>query len=547
MRKLFTSVVAALCLAAPVGTLSAQNTQQLTEAQKEAIKKEVLPVVFEQIKEQAGIDILGWANPKLSDTFAGIPVLESSNLRAASAESISVKPDSVIVDATVLGLPALATTIIGEEIKIAFEDYSDITLPASISSTPITISLPKAIVVNDGLATLTFEQTEGSTNLLDLNVHLAAFGIINSDLVGCTLGLNTATELVANVDIKDGLRDLIETLGSIPGVGITVPAGLAVDYQISVGLVGMTTGSVSATLYSVAEGSVTNITPIGTADLALNMAENAMFPIDSMDITGYKGDVTNYSTYKFSVSETTTAGNIVTKLFVDKYTRPTVDGKNTFATNGRTIITARDFTPSILPLTPEAAVQSVLKDVVNTLAEGEAPNWYDLTISTANSTTEEAGTEVAYITVSPYMADATTAIADVDVRIGGQDADTYTIRAMADLKSQKIAVDVVKGIDTAGAVKYGTAYFTSNIAGVVTANESVEESVATMKVVPVQNAIRVTNVDKATYRIVSMTGAVVASGHINGDTYISTASLSQGIYIVAVEANGTLQSVKVKL
>ena len=39
MRKLFTSVVAALCLAAPVGTLSAQNTQQLTEAQKEAIKK----------------------------------------------------------------------------------------------------------------------------------------------------------------------------------------------------------------------------------------------------------------------------------------------------------------------------------------------------------------------------------------------------------------------------------------------------------------------------------------------------------------------------
>ena len=84
MRKLFTSVVAALCLAAPVGTLSAQNTQQLTEAQKEAIKKEVLPVVFEQIKEQAGIDILGWANPKLSDTFAGIPVLESSNLRAVS-------------------------------------------------------------------------------------------------------------------------------------------------------------------------------------------------------------------------------------------------------------------------------------------------------------------------------------------------------------------------------------------------------------------------------------------------------------------------------
>ena len=38
MKKLFTSVMAALCLAAPVGTLSAQQTQ-LTEAQKEALRK----------------------------------------------------------------------------------------------------------------------------------------------------------------------------------------------------------------------------------------------------------------------------------------------------------------------------------------------------------------------------------------------------------------------------------------------------------------------------------------------------------------------------
>ena len=92
----------------------------------------------------------------------------------------------------------------------------------------------------------------------------------------------------------------------------------------------------------------------------------------------------------------------------------------------------------------------------------------------------------------------------------------------------------------------GAAYFTSNIAGIITANESVEGTVATMKVVPTENAIRVTNVDKGTYRIVSMTGAIVASGHINGDTYIPTASLSQGIYIVAVEADGVMQSVKIK-
>ena len=47
MRKLFTSVMAALCLAAPASTLSAQN-QQLTEAQKEAFKKEVMQSFIEQ-------------------------------------------------------------------------------------------------------------------------------------------------------------------------------------------------------------------------------------------------------------------------------------------------------------------------------------------------------------------------------------------------------------------------------------------------------------------------------------------------------------------
>lgn len=48
MKNFFTSVMAALFMAAPVGNLSAQTSQQLTKSQEEAIKKELLPVVFEQ-------------------------------------------------------------------------------------------------------------------------------------------------------------------------------------------------------------------------------------------------------------------------------------------------------------------------------------------------------------------------------------------------------------------------------------------------------------------------------------------------------------------
>ena len=206
-----------------------------------------------------------------------------------------------------------------------------------------------------------------------------------------------------------------------------------------------------------------------------------------------------------------------------------------------------DYTAS-LPTTAQAAVQSVVKRVVNELATNGKATWYEMSISqqqATNGTLSGEAVNIATITVSPYVS-GTDAIADVNVEVGN---DTYTITATADLAgSNEISVGVVKAAtETEAAILYGTAYFTSNIAGVITANESVEESVATMKVVPTQNAIRVTNVDKGTYRIVSMTGAVVASGHINGDTYIPTASLSQGIYIVAVEANGTLQSVKVKL
>lgn len=50
MKKVFTSISLALSLIASSFSTSAQ-TVQLSEAQKIEIQKEVLPVVFEQIKE----------------------------------------------------------------------------------------------------------------------------------------------------------------------------------------------------------------------------------------------------------------------------------------------------------------------------------------------------------------------------------------------------------------------------------------------------------------------------------------------------------------
>ena len=538
MRKLFTSVVAALCLAAPVGTLSAQNTQQLTEAQKEAIKKEVLPVVFEQIKEQAGIDILGWANPKLSDTFAGIPVLESSNLRAASAESISVKPDSIIVHLDALNVP------LGDA-KVSFEGYDTKELPfVSVSGRPVTIDMPEKIVVNllnMDFVTIDFVSEISAIGFnADVNLSIPLIGLNKADILSCSLGMNEAN-LEANVNIEEGMQSLLKGLGDF---GLTLPDDIATalntDYLVQVGIGGILAGTsnqIPASLYAIADDLTGVRVPMGTAVVTLNPTNT--FPIQRIDVTPYDNGQAK-TPYYFNLNMS--VSNQEYTLKVDKYESTEEDAPIAETT---TITTSGTIAPTIFGGIQDL-VNSVITRAVNELAnEGEA-TWFEMVIdkqAPANGEVEH----IATITVEPSVV-GTDAIAEINIDLEAK--GTYIVRATADLAgSNKIAVDVVKAPATEDGEEtvYGTAYFTSNIAGVVTANESVEESVATMKVVPVQNAIRVTNVDKATYRIVSMTGAVVASGHINGDTYISTASLSQGIYIVAVEANGTLQSVKVKL
>ena len=547
MRKLFTSVMAALCMAAPLSTLSAQQTQ-LTEAQKEAFKKEVLPVVFEQIKEQAGIDILGWANPQLSNTFAGIPVLESSSLRAAATDPMTVHPDSVVVSLTSLGVDATSIPVvgamIGNEVTITFEGYETKTLPIfTVGSHPITVDLPQTINVKGetgaSVASVNFESPEGSTKLIDVNVSVSALnGMMNFDLLGCTLEQNETTDLVANVDIKDGLRDLASLIAGF--AGSSVPATINSDYQITVGLSGLATGTIPATLYAIPENITGTLVPVGNAVVHLNML-NTMMPVEQIDVTGYKDNAVTYSVLYLDMTKTESSASTVSSLVVDNWKYGSEAKTDSTLTN-KTFITMTDNTPSI-PTTPEAAVKSVINRVVAQLAEDGEATWYELSIAqTGNkdATTAEDATPVVDITVSPYTA-GTEAIADVDITTykNGEATATYTVRATADLTSKVITVDVINGETT-----YGTAYFTSNAADIITANEEIAEEAAAIRIIPTDNGVRVLNAERADYQIVSMTGSTVARGVVSGDETISTANLPKGIYVIAVDQNGDREVVK---
>ena len=530
--------MAALFMAAPVGNLSAQTSQQLTKSQEEAIKKELLPVVFEQIKEQAGIDILGWANPQLTNTLSSIPMLESSNLRAAAANTVNVKPDSVTVNLKALGVDVssipMAGNFVGDKVNILFQGYDTKTLPlVSIGGAPVTVEMPETILVmgksETPIVTLNFKSVEGSDKLLDMEVKMSLLGTLNFDLVACSLEQDLHMDLIANVDIQDGLRDLVKLFNKEENTSIT--AGLSVDYEVSVGLSGLANMTIPASLFAIPEGSATTARiPMGDAVVSLDLS-NSMMPISKIDVTSYEaGMASAWSLFKLDASKTTTSTSAVTKIDIDKYSHSTAEKKDTSFVE-KTVITMTDLTPS-LPTTAKSAVQGVITRVVNELANDGKATWYELNITKTEK--EQEAKEIVSIKVSPYMS-GTNAIADIDIVADGS---AYLVRATADLSgSKKIAVDVIQG-----ETSFATAYFTSNIAGVITSNESVQ--VSDVKVIPAANAIRVLNADKASYQIYSITGAMMANGTIAGDAYISTANLAKGIYIVVVEANGVKQSVK---
>lgn len=551
MKKLFTSVMAALCLAAPVGTLSAQQTQ-LTEAQKEAFKKEVLPVVFEQIKEQAGIDILGWANPQLSNTFAGIPVLESSSLRAAATDPMTVHPDSVVVDLASMGLDAssipLVGSMIGNSINITFEGYETKTLPLITAGThPITIDLPQTIKVIGAagtLASVKFESPEGSTKLIDVDVTLSLFDSddMSYNLMACSLELGATADLIANVDIKDGMNDLLEMANLMPGlIPDSVKDGLSMDYEVTVGLSKLMQGSIPASLYAISNDLTGVRAPMGTAVVTLNPTNT--FPISKIDVVNYENAAPKDTTlFNLNMS-------VSNQLYTLKVDKSSIEEGDTTKTQITTIDMSGEGAGVILG-SVQSMINSVVTRTVSQLAnEGEA-TWFEMNVS--NQTVDGSGLAgkeipVVDVTVSPYVSGAN-AIADIDITTyaaAEENSDdeytstTYTVRATADLTSKVIAVDVMNGETT-----YGTAYFTSNASDIITANEDIAEEASAIRIIPTDNGVRVLNVDRAEYQIVSMTGSTVARGVVSGDETISTANLPKGIYVIAVDQNGDREVVK---
>lgn len=541
MRKFFTFLVACALLVVSGGFASAQ--QSLSKAEQDAIKNEVLPAVFEQIKEQAGIDILGWANPQLSNaSISGFPVFDSGNvLRSGGSKTITLQPDSIIVT-----LPKEIASMLGGYVKVTFAGYDKKEIPVPVSNYMMELNLPAQIKVASpkmDLFTLNFDSKLGEgkklpfTMKVDMTVDNSLLqGVFKNkklDLISLVVERDGEASINAKLNLEAGLKMLAGMLENMLKSKVDLPDA----FLLTVKLTELDNFRVPCSLFAVA-GEIT--LPLGDAVIGLNLT--ADFPLSYVEVTKYeKGKADEW--IKLWMAKVDTDSKNIERLDVHKYKYKDAEMKDSTYQCSTAIIATKNLVTKMPTLLSKNIAQSLVTNVANQMLSTQEYLVGNLSIFHYD---KEKLPEV----VKPvFEADLSIAMGDkgvqyVKIKMTEHDEDgndiTYVKLSFMGEKKEMVKVDIIPDEETNPALV--TAYISSNVYGVATNNEKIEAPSWT--IIPAREGIRVQNIDKATYQIVSMTGATVSAGTIAGDVVIPTSSLVRGKYIFVVKANGIQQAVK---
>ena len=536
MRKFFTSLVACALLVVSGGFASAQ--QSLSKAEQDAIKNEVLPAVFEQIKEQAGIDILGWANPQLSDaSISGFPVFDSGNvLRSGGSKTITLQPDSIIVTLPSSVPQVVATLLGGGYVKVTFAGYDKKEI--SVGNYMMELNLPAQIKVASPtikeLLTLNFDSKlgEGKTLPFTMKVDMSLFGK-KMDLISLVVEPDKEANINAKLNLEAGSKMLAGMLENMLKSKVDLPDA----FLLTVKLTELDNFRVPCSLFAVV-GEIT--LPLGDAVIGLNLT--AGFPLSYVEVTKYeKGKADEW--IKLWMEKVDTDSKNSERLDVHKYKYKDAEKKDSTYQCSTAIVASKNLVAKMPTLLSKNIAQSLVTNVANQMLSTQEYLVGNLSIFHYD---KEKLPEV----VKPvFEADLFTALGDngvqyVKIKMTEYDEDgndiTYVKLSFMGEKKEMVKVDIIPDEETNPALV--TAYISSNVYGVATNNEKIEAPSWT--IIPAREGIRVQNIDKATYQIVSMTGATVSAGTIAGDVVIPTSSLVRGKYIFVVKANGIQQAVK---
>ena len=544
MKKILTSIVASTLLAAPFANISAQTT--LRSADKELIRKEVVPTVIKQIKEQAGIDILGWASPQVANaSVSGFPVFENSSLlRSGESNTITLRPDSILVSTEYMGS---AATFLGDKIKITFANYKAQTIDIPDAFT-MNADIPEQIIISS--------PKTGNIGKIDFNVTKLRSTIYNLDVTLTVLDKKTEliTLNIATTDagygailtLKEGLKELITSMDD----SVELPDA----YQLEMDLVDKA-GCYPFHLYAQEDGITV---PIGDATVQLNPEEDADFEVDSVQVTGYAHGVANqWTSLKMVYEDSDDDNQAITRVFKydnnSSFTQPEFSRQTVITTNVEEAAGIRSYSPKVttkalpgdgiftMAVSPKISTKGLIKSVVSTMVFDKALSRVTFDVQ---QTSEESLTPTTLTDVFQGRVDLGVAGTDLVAWIN---LDTYENNELSETDQIKVTMDMIKKqtavvefLDEDKAV--ATAYYSTNLAGVLTANEQVTAD--EWSIIPSKEYIRVQHIDRADYQIVSMLGSVEAAGTIAGDAQISTASLPKGMYIFVVKADGKQKAVK---
>ena len=337
----------------------------------------------------------------------------------------------------------------------------------------------------------------------------------------------------AKLSLEAGLKKLAGMLENMLKSKVDLPDA----FLLTVKLTELDNFRVPCSLFAVA-GEIT--LPLGDAVIGLNLT--AGFPLSYVEVTKYeKGKADEW--IKLWMAKVDTDSKNSERLDVHKYKYKDAEKKDSTYECSTAIVASKNLVAKMPTLLSKNIAQSLVTNVANQMLSTQEYLVGNLSIFHYD---KEKLPEV----VKPvFEADLSIAMGDkgvqyVKIKMTEHDEDgndiTYVKLSFMGEKKEMVKVDIIPDEETNPALV--TAYISSNVYGVATNNEKIEAPSWT--IIPAREGIRVQNIDKATYQIVSMTGATVSAGTIAGDVVIPTSSLVRGKYIFVVKANGIQQAVK---
>uniref|UniRef100_UPI004029B006 DUF6383 domain-containing protein n=1 Tax=Parabacteroides distasonis TaxID=823 RepID=UPI004029B006 len=448
MKKIFTCISLAAATFMATTPVMAQQQKQLTDKEKAAVVKVIVPAVFDQVKQISGVDFMSLANPNIENVINSPLFLpQVSSLRADQLNTISATPDSLKLDLSSLDfskiLPpdyaGMGDIIAGlvNDVKLSFSNYKEYNV--TVNGINVKIELPEKIDVS--AAAMTDAETGIPANLLSILINTKDKGVIlpfSSLSVELKLGfLGTLGSMMPNFPLKDGklislaensnstgtidynvtleenLRSLSESLAQVP------------NFQVSVDMTKLMTDNViKASLFGKPLQAPNAKLPMGDAVVYANLKSTTGMPADSIVLTSYDA-----------------ASSKINSVRVDQNTAWTPMSKQ--------IVT--------MPATMSTAINSIMSSLVNGVVsnlKASAQTNYTITIDSIYEAKKDEVIRVMEIDATTKVEATslkdTKMIVDINFLKGSNKENVMNIKATAPTNDTKITVDFSPAVDPKG-------------------------------------------------------------------------------------------------